>query len=76
MVVFHLFLFKNQSIKIKSFGLFYIEHLDNKLDDKFFHPLSSHLLNAILLDYHQKNFQMDHDIHNNAKNKTNSFILK
>ncbi len=59
--------------RIQESILPHIEHLDNKLDDKFFHLLEWHLSNAILLDYHQRNSQMDHDIHNNATNKNNFF---
>jgi hypothetical protein len=54
---------------VKLSNLPHIEHLDNKLDDKFFHQLEQHLSNAILLDYHQRNFQTDHDIQNNARKK-------
>jgi hypothetical protein len=72
---------KKNEMKIKNAFFFFsheIEHLYNRLDDKFFHQHVLHLSNTILLDYHQRNFQMDHDRHNNAKkNKIlNSFNEK
>ena len=46
-----------------------VEHLDNRLDDKFSRRYELHLSNAILLDYHRRNFQMDHDRRNNASER-------